>query len=147
MHTEIDITRWVIATGILAILLIAFSNGLKMYIHKTPNLKKANLKKRRFKVLETQYLDTKNKVCLIQLDKTEMVLGVSPSGISVIGSQEAEETIIAPTEMNNCLNDRMEGIGFLKNFFKGNCDVHTVKQEPEESATQKSKSKKKAPKK
>lgn len=146
MQTEIDITRWVIATGILAILLIVFANGLKMYIHKTPSLKKAHSKKRRFKVLETQYLDTKNKVCLIQFDKTEMVLGISPSGISIIGSQEAEETVIKPTELENCTEDHMEGIGFLKKFFKGNCDINTVPEKMKQPKRTQVKSKK-APKK
>ena len=142
MQTEIDITRWVIATGILAILLIVFANGLKMYIHKTPNLKKAHSRKKRFKVLETQYLDTKNKVCLIQFDKTEMVLGVSPSGISIIGSQEAEETVIKPTELENCTEDHMEGIGFLKKFFKGTCDVSTAAEKNKQPKRTQVKSKK-----
>lgn len=116
MHTEIDISQWIIASGILILLLILFSNALKFYVHKTSS-SKLPFGQRRLKVKETLYLDPRNRICLIELDGTEMVISISPNGIDMLGSQEAPTDI--PEMTNPCTPERMSGIGFLKKLIKG----------------------------
>lgn len=128
MHTEIDMTRWIIASGVLILLLILFSNALKFYMNGTPTQKRGG-KKRRLKLVETLYLDPKNRVTIVQFDKTEMIIGISPSGMEVIGSQDSD----LPVEdvVSLCQPDRMEGIGFLKRFIKSSCPAPIPEPTPQ----------------
>lgn len=120
--TDIDISQWVIASGVLILLLILFANALKFYMQRQPQTA-LGMKKRRLKIVETLYLDPRNKVSIVKFDDTEVVLGLSANGISIIGSQEAVDQTPIDTE---CSKDSMSGIGFLKRFIKGSCPEDEV---------------------
>jgi flagellar biogenesis protein FliO len=141
-HTDIDISQWIIASGVLVLLLILFANALKFYINNQPQTA-LGMKKRRLKNVESLHLDAKNKITIVQFDDTEVVLGISPAGISIIGSQDAESPeAIEPTEET----ERMTGIGFLKRFVKNN-QTEDTSQENTDPKTKDMPAKKKATKK
>ena len=141
-HTEIDITRWVIASGVLMLLLILFANALKFYKQKQPQTL-IGMKKKRLKVIETLYIDSRNKISIVQLDNTEMVVAISPNGMEMLGSQEATDAIATTSDTAQiCTKDSLSGIGFLKNFIKGNCERDNIEQAPQNpTATEKNKQK------
>lgn len=143
-HTEIDITRWVIASGVLMLLLILFANALKFYKQKQPQTL-IGMKKKRLKVLETLYIDSRNKISIIQLDNTEMVVAISPNGMEMLGSQEATDVIASSADTAQiCTKDSLSGIGFLKAFVKGNCPTIKPTEKEAKNATSTKKNKQKA---
>tara|TARA_R110000868_G_scaffold262401_1_gene520909 strand:+ start:69464 stop:69910 length:447 start_codon:yes stop_codon:yes gene_type:complete len=126
--THIDISQWIFASGVLIILLFLFAYAVRFVANKQPQTV-LGMKRKRMRLIESLHLDARNKICIIEMDDTEVILAVGANGFETIGTQEkVSEPLL---EEEQCAPGRMEGVGFLKKFITGSCPVKVKNNTPE----------------
>lgn len=123
--TDIDLTKWMTASAVLVVLLFLFAYAVRYVSHKQPQTA-FGMKRKRLKLVETLHLDARNKVCIIEMDQTEIILSVGANGTETIGTQEKTEVNETEIPIQNCEPSKIEGIGFLKRFIKKSCTTNTA---------------------
>ncbi|MFT7433605.1 MAG: flagellar biogenesis protein FliO [Alphaproteobacteria bacterium] len=117
--TEIDLSKWIVASGVLIVLLFLFAYAVRYVAHKQPQTA-FGMKRKRLKLVETLHLDARNKICIVDMDETAIILAVGANGTEMIGTQEKPIAEEEPEGDSAAAGigplHKLEGIGFLKRF-------------------------------
>ena len=118
---DINLTRWVIASAGLILLLGAFAMLARYLGPIGGSPLRGKNKKSRMKLKETLFLDAQTKAVIVQVDDADHTILLSPKGALHLQATEAIKEVKENTEENNNTakqnsksNEDDRSIGFLK---------------------------------